>query len=118
MSTRCQVFIIEKLKGKEERIGTLYHHFDGYPERMVPMINEAIKKWQENAVMGHIDGNTLINYITAEDPSGYEIEPINEKIHPDLSYLYEIRIEYTDNKWIAQVKTRDRKGINEKVEVR
>lgn len=113
MSTRCQVFIIEKLKGKEERIGTLYHHFDGYPENIIPKLNAAINKWQKNAVMGYIHGNTLINYITAEDPSGYEIEPIDTKIHGDLSYLYEVRIRYKGNsrEWKAQVKTIGEKGI-------
>jgi hypothetical protein len=113
MSTRCQVFIIEKLKGKEERIGTLYHHFDGYPERMVPMLNEAIKKWQKEATRRPTDSYTLINYIVAEDPSGYMMEPIDGKIHFDLAYLYEVRVKSKGNnwEWTAQVKTIGTKGI-------
>jgi hypothetical protein len=113
MSPRYQVFIIEKLKGKEERIGTLYHHFDGYPERMVPMLNEAIKKWKNEAIKGFVGRNELVNYIIAEDPARYEIGSINEKIRPDTVYLYKISLRYNGKtgKWLVQVKTINRKGI-------
>ena len=43
MSTACQIDFIEKSSGKRRRI---YCHFDGYPESIIPRLNEFLN-WNE-----------------------------------------------------------------------
>lgn len=42
MSTRCQVTVIQEGMPWPER-STLYHHSDGYPENIVPLIGKALQ---------------------------------------------------------------------------
>jgi hypothetical protein len=40
MSTRCQVKVSSGVKGNQEAV-TLYHHHDGYPTNMLPLMADA-----------------------------------------------------------------------------
>ena len=42
MGTRCQVQVVEEAENKdwEEKV-TLYHHWDGYPDNMIPLFKKA-----------------------------------------------------------------------------
>ena len=66
---------------------TLYHHWDGYPSNMMPLIREAWEKWGqgwEGARVGKVAG-----MLCASDPAGYEPED-GHTLHADIEYFYEI----------------------------
>lgn len=105
MSTRCQVRI-EGCEGSDDVI-TVYHHCDGYPSWMVPLIEKAYRKaimpidyettvgdktvvhQYEHAGMLN-RGGYMASAIVAADPHGYQIENGNG-LHGDIEYLYIIR---------------------------
>ncbi len=107
MSTRCQVKVIQIGLDWEEEV-TLYHHSDGYPEWMVPVIAAALK--------GHIerhDEETLKWSLTKDDlgkprwqagragkaasmlcwadPEQFEPEQ-GHKLHGDIEYYYKLYV--------------------------
>ena len=90
MSTRCQV----KVQGTDINgtgAFTLYHHCDGYPEYMLPIIGNAYKDcWQAGRF-----GKAAV-MVAAADPSGYELEQGHE-LHGDIEYYYVVEV-YHD-KW-------------------
>lgn len=86
MSTRCQVKITEYgVKNSKEAI-TLYHHCDGYPTGMVPLIAAAYKpEWKHGRV------GKAVSFVVAEDPDGYDIEQGHE-LHGDIEWYYVLAI--------------------------
>lgn len=95
MSTKCQVAVV----ADKERF-TLYHHWDGYPSNMVPLI----KKAYDLCVAPHEDykhcGEDFrfrqayevgysASFLCASDPRGFCPLAYNE-LHGDLSYYYEV----------------------------
>ena len=102
MSTRCQVRVkSEGLSWKEER--WLYHHHDGYPENMVPLIEQARNlihdkyiKGMENEENGknyysYMNGRAgkVSSFLCAVDPIGFEPEGVGDE-HGDIEYLYKL----------------------------
>lgn len=101
MSTRCQVRIeTEGLSWKEER--WLYHHWDGYPENMIPIINQAQSVVSNNFISMKRDPDTIKSYaymngragkvssfLCAVDPVGFEPEDVGD-LHGDIEYLYKL----------------------------
>jgi len=101
MSTRCQVRIqTEGLSWKEER--WLYHHWDGYPENMIPIINQAREVIFNNFTSKQRDPDTIKHYaymngragkvssfLCTVDPVGFEPEDVGD-LHGDIEYLYKL----------------------------
>ncbi len=86
MSTRCQVKI-RAVNGNDAEAVTLYHHCDGYPSNMVPLIASAYKAdWKHGRV------GKAASYVVAEDVSGYDIEQGHE-LHGDIEWYYVLSIE-------------------------
>lgn len=86
MSTRCQVRIRETglaWSGKEER--TLYHHTDGYPEFILPLIEEAYQKYGQDWRGGR--AGKVASFLCAVDPGVFEPEEAHH-LHGDIKYYY------------------------------
>ena len=82
MSTRTQV----QVKSGAEKI-TLYHHTDGYPEYMLPLIQKAWREYGtgwEGARVGKV-----ASMLCAVDPVVFEPEA-GQALHGDIEYYYVI----------------------------
>lgn len=89
MSTRCQVQVIEGAgKHDHERV-TLYHHCDGYPDGMIPVIHAAWhisdRGWQAGRA------GKAASYLCASHPGQFEPESGHE-LHGDIDYYYRLRV--------------------------
>lgn len=104
MATRCQV----KITQRDMPIGidpsiTLYHHFDGYPDNMIPLFKMAkglIKEKWEGGRVGKVAG-----YLCAADPGQFEAESTHQ-LRGDIEWYYEIDIVNIigdDPKWLLRV---------------
>jgi hypothetical protein len=95
MSTRCQVQVIGE--NADDSMVTLYHHTDGYPSYMVPLIAKAYRHaikpsprgypraWQA-AQVGKAAGE-----LCWADPGTMEPEAGHE-LHGDIEYLYRVYV--------------------------
>jgi hypothetical protein len=95
MSTRCQVQVIGE--NADDSMVTLYHHTDGYPSYMVPLIAKAYRHaikpsprggaraWQA-ARVGKVAGE-----LCWADPGTMEPEAGHE-LHGDIEYLYRVHV--------------------------
>jgi len=129
MSTRCQVtlFFDTRRKGLgKTAIGkgksiTLYHHCDGYPENMIPLLIRAYNGGKQGIINDYqISGDRLndsygiyfrslyspvkaVNHLVAADPTGFEIESANFKwtLHSDIEFYYKIFV--NKKSWAIQV---------------
>ena len=102
MSTRCQVSVKGGLFPEQF---TLYHHTDGYPEVMIPLIQRA---WEMQAHNVFVDpyvsekdwrkGRTgkVASFLCAADPGVMEPENSHE-LHQDTEYYYEIFVNQTND---------------------
>lgn len=92
MGTRCQV----EVHGPEESL-FLYHHWDGYPENMVKLFNEAYV-----LAVGPVGGDLLrheawragrvgkiASFLCASDPGAFEPED-HKELHNDIEWFYRI----------------------------
>jgi hypothetical protein len=90
MSTRCQV----KVTGKDINNAdshTLYHHCDGYPSAMLPLIASAYTNdWQAGRI-----GKAAAMIVSA-DPTGYELQQ-GHSLHGDIEFYYVVDV--TDGNW-------------------
>ena len=90
MSTRCQV----KVMGTDvngSHAFTLYHHCDGYPSYMLPIIGKAYTdKWQAERP------GKAAAMLCAADPTGYEVEQ-GHSLHGDIEYYYVVDV--TGGNW-------------------
>jgi hypothetical protein len=90
MSTRCQVQVVggDPDSYPEDKV-TLYHHCDGYPDGMIPLIAEAFKKrggdWRGGRV-GHVAA-----FLIEQDVEGYEPEA-GHQFHGDIEYYYRVHV--------------------------
>jgi hypothetical protein len=87
MSTRCQV----KVTDGEQSL-TLYHHTDGYPSHMLPVIKKAWdehgKEWEGARVY------KVASMLCAVDPVVFE--PLDyHGLHADIEYYYVINCKDT-----------------------
>jgi len=91
MSTRCQVQIIEKIQDTTNII-TLYHHSDGYPENMIPIIYRAyIYKGSDKDEKSR--AGKVARLLCCADPNGFELEQGND-LRGDIEYLYQLYCHY------------------------
>jgi hypothetical protein len=102
MSTRCQVQVVSQGRN----IRTLYHHTDGYPSHMMPRLVAADEKFHAEQYWQYTSIHKVENYLVAEDPSAYEIEPGHE-LHGDIEWLYRIDVSDLEH-WTITVWSRDR----------
>lgn len=89
MSTRCQVKIKEFGVKNDREAVTLYHHCDGYPSNMVPLLAGAYQPdWQHGRI------GKVASFVVAEDANGYDIEQ-GHTLHPDIEWYYVLEVEST-----------------------
>ena len=94
MSTRCQVQVIQEGMGSWEDKVTLYHHTDGYPEYMIPIINKAYNYKRKPLWKGDTDlscgwekgrAGKVASLLCWADPIVFEPEEGHE-LHGDIEY--------------------------------
>ena len=90
MSTRCQVQVIQKGLGWDQKI-TLYHHTDGYPESIIPLIRFAFKEAKQHSWRAGRAGQ-VASYLCWSDPGVFEPEDSHE-LHMDIEYFYQLEVE-------------------------
>ena len=102
MSTRCQVQIIEKFRDSINVI-TLYHHSDGYPEYMVPVIYKAYN-YEGSFKEEKAKAGIVASLLCWADPMGFELEQGND-LHGDIKYLYQLycRFDHSENRAIWEI---------------
>jgi len=113
MGTRCQV----QCDGHKVFGGrvTLYHHWDGYPRHMIPVIHKAFKKMKRDG--SYHDGRSgyVASTLCWADPIQFDIEYDNgNELHGDIEWLYTIdstgapvhcTSEPSDSEWIVTVQS-------------
>jgi len=84
MATRCQV----KITGKNDATEavTLYHHYDGCPTSMVPLIADAYAADWKHGFVGKV-----ASFVVSRDPAGYDIEA-DHGIHGDIEWYYVLEV--------------------------
>lgn len=82
MSTRCQVEVTDG----DHKI-TLYHHTDGYPSYMLPLIKSAWKKYGKGWEGARV--YKVASMLCAVDPTIFEPLPYHD-LHADIEYFYSI----------------------------
>jgi hypothetical protein len=90
MSTRCQVKVVQEDVGWNEQV-TLYHHMDGYPENMIPLIGGAALSVPENQKWLAGRAGHVASFVCYSDPSGFEPEEGHE-LHDDIRYYYVLHL--------------------------
>jgi len=85
MSTRCQVKVTgTDINGSDSF--TLYHHCDGYPDYMLPLIAKGhIDSWQAGRI------GKAAAMVVSSDPTGFELEQGHE-LHGDIEYYYVVDV--------------------------
>lgn len=114
MSTRCQVVV--KQEGLDAWIDErwLYHHTDGYPEYMIPLIAEGYNiavnylkdkhGWEHCSYMAGRAGKAA-SFLCYVDPGIFEPEP--KGFHSDIEYYYEIYLVNTQSGSIGEIPSWD-----------
>lgn len=102
MSTRCQVKIKEHGSISSKDQVTLYHHCDGYPTAMIPLIAAAYKPDWKHGRFGKV-----VSFVIAEDPEGYEVEQ-GHAMHGDIEWYYILEVKSKQDvsaipQWILNV---------------
>lgn len=90
MSTRCQIKVIQEGLDWKEEI-TLYHHTDGYPEYMIPIISKAFsfKSRYPNDEWEKGRAGKVASPLCWADPGIFEPESGHD-LHPDIEYYYKL----------------------------
>lgn len=89
MSTRCNVHVEQEgmmSDTTDKSTVQLYHHCDGYPSSMIPLLQAACKKtkgWEAGR------SGKLAVIIAAEHPGGYDLES-QVSLHGDIEYFYRV----------------------------
>jgi hypothetical protein len=97
MGTRCTVLIESDGTRISDATYTaqLYHHWDGNPEHMLGLFQQAysaaLRDALEDAGLG-AQANRAAAFIVATHPHGFDIEPV-EFEHGDLSFAYVVRMD-------------------------
>ena len=90
MSTRCQVQVIQEGLTWDGKV-TLYHHCDGYPTNILPLIRSAFgagSGWQ----LGR--AGKAAGFLCASDPGSFEPEEGHD-LHGDIEYYYKVYLKNT-----------------------
>lgn len=100
MSTRCQVQVegryYESNKDNEEAF-MLYHHCDGYPSNIIPLIVKAFEAGQELTPSGCelCCPAKVASLLCHVDPM--QFEPLNHfDLHYDIAYFYKVIVGRND----------------------
>jgi hypothetical protein len=88
MSTRCQVRVEGGINSPGDTV-TLYHHCDGYPTGMLPLIAQAVEGRGEDWKMGR--AGYAASVIIAQDQDGYEPES-GHRLHGDIEWYYVVKV--------------------------
>jgi len=96
MSTRCQVQVVEVGENFQPKI-SLYHHTDGYPDYIIPLIYEAYC-WRanENGQWRKARAGKVASLLCWADPGVFEPEVGND-VHWDNSYYYRLYCSESNN---------------------
>jgi len=96
MSTRCQVVV----KDKYESLW-LCHHWDGYPEAMLPILNAFLDKVRDKTYRNN--ASQSIGWLIINNRPDYtydfnrwqasEFEPCTPELYGDTKYLYTVDLE-------------------------
>lgn len=96
MSTRCQVQVIEGPEARNKV--TLYHHYDGYPSKMLPLIHKAYElsggEWEAGRA------GKMASFLCASDPGQFEPEAGHDLHSADIAYFYTVKPS-TDEKHVG-----------------
>ena len=111
MSTRCNVQVIQTGVDWKQEI-QLYHHCDGYPSNMLPLIAKAFRLSKGGWEAGR--AGKAASFLCAVDPGQMEPEQ-GMTPHGDIEYLYKITVCNNNGGTIGEkpewlVETFDRKG--------
>ena len=85
MSTRCQVRVNQLNCGWDQSV-TLYHHCDGYPSNMLPLIASSYKPDWEHGRAGKV-----ASFLCAVDPGSFEPESGHD-LHGDIEWYYVLNV--------------------------
>jgi hypothetical protein len=97
MSTRAQVKVVAggECGGHEDTAFTLYHHCDGYPSNMLPLMLSAFAPdWK------HERPGKAAAFLCGVDPGGFEPEQGHE-LHGDIEWYYVLHV--TAEQWTVEV---------------
>jgi len=93
MSTRCQVQVIQE--GIWSKKVTLYHHCDGYPDNILPIIQQAYEIGAQKGNRAQLGlwelgrAGKVASLLCAADPGQFEPES-GHKLHGDIEYYYRL----------------------------
>lgn len=88
MSTRCQLQVVQVGIEWDEKI-TLYHHYDGYPENIVKLVEDTYKIWGSSWKAGR--AGKVASFLCWKDPGQFEPEEGHE-LHNDIEFYYRLRV--------------------------
>jgi len=117
MSTRCQVKVVQTELWDDAV--TLYHHCDGYPENIIPLINKTlqahIKRHDDQMIKWKLSSKDqgkprweagragkVASMLCSADPEEFEPEQ-GHKLHGDIEYYYVLYVP----SWEVEVFTLD-----------
>lgn len=116
MSTRCQVLVYGNVESND-RFVNLYHHTDGYPSYMMPLIAKAHRAWLRSQQLDCLKGRSekVASFLAGADPDVFEFHSKhfrydegskNPSFNCDLDYIYIIKIDGND--WDFQIRSTNR----------
>lgn len=88
MSTRCQVKVTQSGISLNDQAVTLYHHCDGYPTNMLPLIQSAYDLGHRGWELGRTGKSA--SFLCASDPGSFEPEAGHE-LHGDIEWYYVVQ---------------------------
>jgi hypothetical protein len=82
--------VLQEGLGWSEKV-TLYHHYDGYPSGIIPLLEKAYKRFSRPRrccwELGRV--GKVASFLCATDPGGFEPED-NHDLHFDIEYFYRL----------------------------
>jgi len=90
MSTRCQVEFRDQYSKEGEKDVMLYHHYDGYPENMIPTIKDGLKSFDKSGAHPYWwDSERVAAHFVANVDNGDfpQFQPSSE-VHGDIEFYY------------------------------
>jgi hypothetical protein len=101
MSTRCQVQVIQEgLKDWNFTI-SLYHHWDGYPTNILPLIAKAFQSIPDEDIWLAGRAGHAAAFIIASDLAQFEPEASLD-LHSDIEWLYVVHCVNSSGGTIAE----------------
>jgi len=111
MSTRSQVIVIQEGLDWEESI-TLYHHWDGYPSGIIPLLWLAYNYKRKPFYRGDKDTSCMwekgragkaASLLCWAHPAGFEPE-CGHELHGDIEFYYRLYVVNSDPvRWDVEV---------------